>query len=81
MPTSSSSSISSSEKAPNVTAPRPYDEYRNSPLWSALQQTLGELIATRELAINTAPEYVIGYLCRELIAKRVVSADAFPAES
>jgi hypothetical protein len=60
---------------------RLYDEYRNSALWSALEQTLGELIATRELAINTAPEYVIGYLCRELMAKRVVTADASPAES
>lgn len=60
---------------------RPYDEYRNSALWSALEQTLGELIATRELAIDTAPEYVIGYLCRELLAKRVVTADASPAES
>jgi hypothetical protein len=60
---------------------RAYDEYRNSALWSALEQTLGELIATREVTINTAPEYVIGYLCRELMAKRVVTAEALPAES
>jgi hypothetical protein len=67
-----------SEKAPNVSAPRPYDEYRNSALWSALEHTIRELIATREITVNTAPEYVIGYLCRELMAKRVVTGDATP---
>jgi hypothetical protein len=61
-----------------VSAPRPYDEYRNSALWSALEHTIRELIATREITVNTAPEYVIGYLCRELMAKRVVTGDATP---
>jgi hypothetical protein len=33
---------------------------------------LTELVASREVTINTAPEYVIDYLCRELVAKKLV---------
>jgi hypothetical protein len=55
---------------------RPFDEHRDSPLWRALEAIVAELIATREITINTAPEYVIGYLCRELTAKQLVSSRA-----
>jgi len=55
---------------------RPFDDYRDSPLWVAVESTLAELAATKELSINTAPEYVIGYLCRELAAKKLVTSTA-----
>ena len=51
---------------------RPFDEYRDTPLWAALEATVTELIATRELVVNTAPDYVIGYLCQELAAKKLI---------
>ena len=51
---------------------RPFPEYRDTPLWSAVQGMVTELVASRELAVNTAPEYVIGYLCRELVAKKLI---------
>ncbi|HTJ21798.1 MAG TPA: hypothetical protein VL383_05355 [Gemmatimonadaceae bacterium] len=51
---------------------RPFAEYRNSRLWSAVEASITELIATREVTVNTAPDYVIGYLCRELVAKNLV---------
>jgi hypothetical protein len=54
------------------TPSRPFAEYRNSPLWSAVEASLTELVATHEVTVNTAPDYVIGYLCRELVAKKVV---------
>ncbi len=54
---------------------RPFAEYRNSRLWSAVEASITELIATKELAINTAPDYVIGYLCQELVAKKLVVVD------
>jgi hypothetical protein len=54
--------------------PRPFDEYRDTPLWNAVESTLNELVASREIAVNTAPEYVIGYLCRQLQAKKLVIA-------
>lgn len=58
---------------------RPFDEFLETALWSAVEATIRELMATREIAVNTAPEYVIGYLCRELAAKKVVAGSALQA--
>lgn len=55
---------------------RPYSEYRGTPLWSALEKALGDLQASGEVSIGTAPEYVIGFLCRELAARHVVTDQA-----
>ena len=55
---------------------RPFAEHRDSALWRALEQIVTELVATGEITINTAPDYVIGYLCRELSAKQMVSPRA-----
>ena len=52
---------------------RPFAEHRDSALWRALEQITTELVATHEITINTAPDYVIGYLCRELTAKQLVT--------
>lgn len=57
-----------------IVVTRPFDEYSESALWTAVQETLQELIATREIAINTAPAYVVGYVCRQLHAKGLVSS-------
>lgn len=53
-------------------SPRPFAEHRGTRLWSAVEQSINELIATREISVNTASDYVVGYLCRELVAKKVV---------
>lgn len=57
------------------TSARPFDEYRDTRLWAAVEASIDELVATREISVNTAREYVVGYLCRELIAKKVVVID------
>ena len=54
----------------------PFDEYRDTPLWSAIEATIVELVATRELVVNTAPAYVVGFMCRELAAKRLIVSEA-----
>jgi hypothetical protein len=56
----------------------PFSQYRDTPLWAALEATIAELASTQEITINTAPEYVIGYLCRELLAKKLVVAPHQP---
>jgi hypothetical protein len=58
----------------------PYEEYRDTRLWRALAAVLAELEATKEITVATAPEYVIGYLCRELAAKRVLADTALEQE-
>lgn len=55
---------------------RPFSEYQRTPLWRALASALADLESSRELTVSTAPEYVIGYLCRELEAKGVVASEA-----
>lgn len=50
--------------------------YRHTPLWDALEAAISELAASREISVNTAPDYVIEYLCRELVAKKLIVASA-----
>lgn len=52
---------------------RPYSEFRGTPLWAAVEKSLADLQANGEVGITTAPEYVIGFLCRELAARQVVT--------
>lgn len=54
-------------------SPRGFEEYRDTPLWAAIEATIAELTASREVSVNTAPDYVIGYLCQELIAKKLIA--------
>ena len=51
---------------------RPFATYRDTPLWSAVETTIGELTSTREVSVNTATDYVIGYVCQELVAKKLI---------
>jgi hypothetical protein len=56
---------------------RPFAEYRDTPLWTAVEGTISELAATHEVSVNTAPDYVIGYLCGELVAKKLIVSTGF----
>ena len=51
-------------------------EFRHTPLWAAVASVVAELKATGEVQIATGDDYVIDYLCRELVAKRVVTETA-----
>ena len=51
---------------------RPFATYRDTRLWSAVETTIGELTSTREVSVDTATDYVIGYVCQELVAKKLI---------
>jgi hypothetical protein len=51
---------------------RPIAEYRHTRLWFAVESAITQLVASQELSVNTAPDYVIEYLCRELVSKKLV---------
>ena len=57
-----------------------FAEYRGTPVWRALSDALAELEATGEIKVETAPDYVIGYLCQELAVKWVVASSALTRE-
>jgi hypothetical protein len=54
---------------------QPLSEYRGTPLWKAVDATLAELVATGEISVATAPDYVTAHICRALAAKKLI-ADA-----
>lgn len=56
--------------------PRARSQFQHTPLWAAVASTLTELQATGEVTIGTEADYVIDYLCRELVAKQVVTSAA-----
>jgi hypothetical protein len=59
----------------SLTPSRPFAEQRETRLWSAVENSINELVATREIAVNTGIDYVVGYLCRELVAKKLIATD------
>lgn len=56
-------------------SPHPLSQFRDTPLWLALEGAISELTSSREITVNTAPDYVIEYLCAELVAKKLVIAE------
>jgi hypothetical protein len=54
----------------------PPSQFRGTPLWAALDRAIAALAGSREITVNTAPDYVIDHLCRELVAKRLVVTEA-----
>ena len=59
---------------------RSFAQYRDTPLWRALADAVAELQTTGEIKVETAPDYVIGYLCQELAVKWVVASSALTRE-
>ena len=53
-----------------------FEEYKDTPLWRVVAAALTELETTREIAVATAPEYVIGYLCERLVTGRMTTPGA-----
>ena len=51
-------------------------QFRHTPLWAAVASTITELQATGEVRVETDVESVIDFLCRELVAKQMVTAAA-----
>lgn len=55
---------------------QPSSEYRDTPLWKAVDAMLAELVATREISIATAPDYVTAHICRTMVAKKLIAEAA-----
>ncbi len=53
-----------------------YAQYEGTPLWRAVAGALGDLQSSGEVRLETAPDYVVGYLCQELAAKWIVASSA-----
>jgi hypothetical protein len=63
-----------------VTPAKPFAEYVDTPLWRTIAAAVRELEATHEISIATAPEYVIGYLCQQLVVRQTIVPAALANE-
>jgi hypothetical protein len=50
------------EKNPND---HPYENFENTPLWTAFNNSLAELEQNQDIEITTRKELVIGYICKQ----------------
>ena len=49
----------------------PYTRFEGTPLWRALERALDDLVTNRDLVETTRREYIVGYLCQEVVAAGV----------
>jgi hypothetical protein len=55
-------------------------EHGDSALWSAVGEILAELETTGEVSVNTNPDYVVAFVCRELVAKKLITKRALETD-
>jgi hypothetical protein len=53
-----------------------FTQYRDTALWRGVERMLADLEASGEVRVDTAPDYVIGFICQELAARNLVAPSA-----
>ncbi len=51
----------------------PYSEYQSSKEWSILEKAINELIENEDIKLTTSPEYVMGYIAKQLFQSKSIS--------
>jgi hypothetical protein len=44
----------------------PYKKLENTPLWIAIEKAIIDLESNQDLKFTTPPEYIVGYICKQL---------------
>ena len=50
----------------------PYVEFEKTPLWKTLHKAISDLQENRDVELTTAEQYVVGYLCKQLVKRKFV---------
>lgn len=58
----------------------PYSEFEQTPLWKTIDAAIAELERNRDVDLTTARTHVIGYLCQQLAAQKMVEDSALLRE-
>jgi hypothetical protein len=53
----------------------PYSNFTSSEAWKIIQQSLEDLVVNNDIEIKTLPEYVIGYLVKNLSKNKLLLED------
>jgi len=48
----------------------PYEEFEGTVLWEALTKAINDLIENQDLEVKTKKEYVVGYICNEVVNQK-----------
>ena len=59
----------------------PYLEFENTSVCAVLKKAINELEGNKDLKLTTPKEYVIGYLCKQLIEADVLNPSATQTNS
>jgi hypothetical protein len=51
----------------------PYAEFKDTDLWTLIDEIVSELEANTDLELKTPREYVVGYFCKRLSGDRSLS--------
>lgn len=54
----------------------PYTEYENTPLWRAIEKAIRDLEENQDFQLTTPLHYVVGYLCKQVSRKKLVTPNA-----
>lgn len=59
----------------------PYVEFEKTPLWKTLDKAISDLQKNQDFKLTTAQQYVVGYLCKQLVKRKLVVATAIKKKS
>ena len=54
----------------------PYIEFENTPAWATLERAIVELEENQDLKLTELHEYVVGYICKQLADKKLLTQSA-----
>ena len=54
----------------------PYIKFEKTPLWTAVSEAVTDLEENQDLKLTELPEYIIGYICKQLKNKKIVTSES-----
>jgi hypothetical protein len=63
-------------KYPKNAPAHPYVEFEKTPLWRTVKKAIADLEKNQDIRLEEFHEYVVGYICKQLAHKKLVSSTA-----
>jgi len=54
----------------------PYVDLEKTPLWNTVNTAVTDLEKNQDLKLTTAQQYVVGYICKQLVEKNLTTPEA-----
>ena len=53
-----------------------YVEFENTAVWTVVKKAINELERNKDLKLTTPDEYIIGYICKQLVNNNILESSA-----